>query len=44
MAPKMASLKKEPLTLKQLASYDDILTDALVDQVRANSEPGALSA
>lgn len=27
--------KKERLTLSQLASYDDILTDALVDHVRA---------
>ncbi|KAI1497736.1 hypothetical protein F5X99DRAFT_355851 [Biscogniauxia marginata] len=26
------SLKKQPLTLAQLSSYDDILTDALVDQ------------
>lgn len=26
--------KKERLTLTQLASYDDILTDALVDHVR----------
>ncbi|KAI5926501.1 hypothetical protein F4810DRAFT_699606 [Camillea tinctor] len=32
MAPTPASLKKQPLTLTQLSSYDDILTDALVDQ------------
>ncbi|KAI1633104.1 hypothetical protein F4809DRAFT_41461 [Biscogniauxia mediterranea] len=31
MAPTPASLKKQPLTLAQLSSYDDILTDALVD-------------
>ena len=28
--------KKERLTLTQLAGYDDILTDALVDHVRPN--------
>ena len=28
-----AAAKKRQLTLAQLASYDDILTDALVDQV-----------
>ncbi|KAI0602922.1 hypothetical protein F4775DRAFT_4136 [Biscogniauxia sp. FL1348] len=31
MAPTPASLRKQPLTLAQLSSYDDILTDALVD-------------
>ena len=31
--------KKERLTLTQLAGYDDILTDALVDHVRPNSLP-----
>lgn len=30
-----ANLKKERLTLEHLTSYDDILTDALVDHVRA---------
>ncbi|KAI9650364.1 histone lysine methyltransferase Set9 [Ciborinia camelliae] len=33
MPPKASSSKKERLTLAQLCSYDDILTDALVDQV-----------
>ncbi|KAF7865817.1 hypothetical protein EAF04_005982 [Stromatinia cepivora] len=33
MPPKTKQLKKERLTLAQLCSYDDILTDALVDQV-----------
>ncbi|APA15303.1 hypothetical protein sscle_14g100730 [Sclerotinia sclerotiorum 1980 UF-70] len=33
MPPKANQLKKERLTLAQLCSYDDILTDALVDQV-----------
>ncbi|ESZ97184.1 hypothetical protein SBOR_2440 [Sclerotinia borealis F-4128] len=33
MPPKASSSKKERLTLAQLSSYDDILTDALVDQV-----------
>ncbi|KAI9830069.1 MAG: Histone-lysine N-methyltransferase set9 [Phylliscum demangeonii] len=28
-----ATKKKEPLTLAQLASYDDVITDALIDQV-----------
>jgi hypothetical protein len=37
MAPKNISPKKERLTLAQLMSYDDILTDALVDHV--NSRP-----
>ncbi|KAJ4424697.1 histone lysine methyltransferase Set9 [Gnomoniopsis sp. IMI 355080] len=34
MAPSIAasSAKKQPLTLAQLSSYDDILTDALVDR------------
>ncbi|KAJ4391243.1 histone lysine methyltransferase Set9 [Gnomoniopsis smithogilvyi] len=34
MAPSIAasSAKKQPLTLSQLSSYDDILTDALVDR------------
>ncbi|KAH7162155.1 histone-lysine N-methyltransferase SET9 [Dactylonectria estremocensis] len=31
--PKQASAKKQRLTLTQLSSYDDILTDALVDHV-----------
>lgn len=34
MLPKDIMAKKERLTLTQLASYDDILTDALVDHVR----------
>lgn len=35
MSPlKEAIAKKERLTLTQLASYDDILTDTLVDHVR----------
>jgi hypothetical protein len=33
MAPGNTSPKKERLTLAQLTSYDDILTDALVDHV-----------
>ncbi|KAF5871225.1 putative histone-lysine n-methyltransferase set9 protein [Botrytis fragariae] len=33
MPPKSNATKKERLTLAQLWSYDDILTDALVDQV-----------
>ncbi len=33
--------KKERLTLSQLASYDDILTDALVDHVRVQCRPRA---
>ncbi|KAA8563803.1 hypothetical protein EYC84_011818 [Monilinia fructicola] len=33
MLPKASRSKKERLTLAQLCSYDDILTDALVDQV-----------
>ncbi|QSZ37736.1 hypothetical protein DSL72_008835 [Monilinia vaccinii-corymbosi] len=33
MPPKGPKSKKERLTLAQLCSYDDILTDALVDQV-----------
>ena len=32
--PDTVSSKKEPLTLAQLASYDDVMTDALVDRVR----------
>lgn len=31
---KAAAAKRKPLTLTQLASYDDILTDALIDHVR----------
>ena len=34
--PPDTPLKKERLTLTQLAGYDDILTDALVDHVRLN--------
>lgn len=38
--PKMpgasSSAKKHTLTLAQLSSYDDMLTDALVDRVRTN--------
>jgi histone-lysine N-methyltransferase SUV420H len=33
MPPKVSSQKKLRLTLAQLASYDDILTDALIDHV-----------
>lgn len=39
MAPAKAannSAKKQTLTLAQISSYDDILTDALVDRVCAN--------
>ena len=32
--PTAAALKKQQLTLAQLSSYDDILTDSLVDHVR----------
>lgn len=36
MAPsKPTPGKRTPLTLSQLAAYDDILTDALVDHVRS---------
>lgn len=35
--PPDTSPKKDRLTLTQLAGYDDILTDALVDHVRLNS-------
>lgn len=31
--PSRTSPKKQRLTLAQLASYDDVLTDALVDHV-----------
>jgi hypothetical protein len=34
MAPSPPADRREKLTLTQLASYDDILTDALVDRVR----------
>ena len=34
MSSKNTLAKRERLTLSQLASYDDILTDALVDHVR----------
>jgi hypothetical protein len=37
MAPRITSPKKERLTLAQLTSYDDILTDALVDHVGFHS-------
>ena len=33
-----APAKKERLTLSQLAKYDDILTDTLVDHVRTMQE------
>jgi len=36
---KSQQAKKQPLTLAQLASYDDILTDALVDHVSRFSDP-----
>lgn len=32
-----AALKKQQITLAQLSSYDDILTDALVDHVSGNT-------
>jgi hypothetical protein len=35
---KTQSLQKHRLSLAQLASYDDVLTDALVDQVRSQPE------
>ncbi len=35
MAPSSPVDRREKLTLAQLASYDDILTDALVDRVRS---------
>lgn len=31
--PKLSASKRQPLTLAQLAAYDDILTDTLVDHV-----------
>jgi hypothetical protein len=34
MPPTKSALKKQPLTLAQISTYDDILTDALVDHVR----------
>lgn len=36
MSTKESMAKKERLTLGQLASYDDILTDALIDHVSTN--------
>lgn len=33
-APNSPSEKKDRLTLAKLASYDDVLTDALIDRVR----------
>lgn len=42
MAPSASSsAKKQALSLAQLSSYDDVLTDALVDRVGANSTEGA---
>ena len=35
--------QKHRLTLAQLASYDDVLTDALVDQVRSQAEQSSAS-
>lgn len=35
---KSAALKKQHITLAQLSSYDDILTDALVDHVSGDLE------
>lgn len=40
MELKAALAKKGGLTLSQLASYDDLITDALVDHVR-NTPPVA---
>jgi hypothetical protein len=40
MAPSAAK-KQQSLTFKQLANYDDILTDALVDHVRATLPQGS---
>lgn len=37
MPPTSSALKKQPLTLAQISTYDDILTDALVDHVRGTS-------
>lgn len=42
MPTKASAAKKRPLTLGQLASYDDILTDALVDHVRFFHVPSEL--
>lgn len=44
MAPQAAELdealkKKGGLTLTQLANYDDLITDALVDRVRPGPVP-----
>ena len=45
MSPlKEANAKKERLTLSQLASYDDILTDALVDHVRIERSNSTVTA
>ena len=35
--------REERLTLSQLASYDDVLTDVLVDRVRGHSGLGYLA-
>ncbi len=40
---KTESPQKHRLTLAQLASYDDVLTDALVDQVNSHLEHYAAS-
>ena len=39
MSFKDAMARKERLTLSQLASYDDILTDVLVDHVSNTTTP-----
>lgn len=38
MPPKGWQAKRNQLTLTQLASYDDILTDALVDHVSMSGQ------
>lgn len=38
-----AASKRQPLTLAQISSYDDILTDALVDHVSAAVRKGPLA-
>lgn len=35
-----AASKRQPLTLAQISSYDDILTDALIDHVSAAVREG----
>ena len=42
MSLKDGIVRRERLTLTQLASYDDILTDVLVDHVSNNIDPSSM--